>query len=161
MKAPGKAMMSGYKTRIQNRFTYHGAGYEVILHHVPMIRIGNEWVLNLNPGIIDRLVFEAIPRQPSRLTGNQVRFVRDYADMTLKAFADRFGVSHAAVKKWENTGDGPTNMSWSTEKDIRLFVLMHEGADPIAFQSCYESLIAEPAARPSAIHIDVESMAVA
>jgi hypothetical protein len=52
-------------------------------------------------------------------------------------------------------------MSWSTEKDIRLFVLMHEGADPIAFQSCYEALIAEPTARPSAIHIDVESMAVA
>ena len=53
--------MSGYKTRIQSRFAYHGAGYEIILHHVPMIKIGNEWVLNVNPGIIDRLVFEAIP----------------------------------------------------------------------------------------------------
>lgn len=153
--------MSDYKTKIQNKYTYHGAGYEVILHHVPMIKIGIEWVLNLNPSIIDRLLVEAIPRQSSRLTGNQVRFIRDYTDMTLKAFADRFGVSHAAVKKWENTGDGPTNMSWSTEKDIRLFVLTHAGADAIDFQACYEALIAEPTARPAAIHIDVESMALA
>ena len=153
--------MPDYKTKIQNKFTYHGAGYEVVLHHVPMIKIGSEWVLNLNLRLIDRLVFEAIPRQPWRLTGDQVRFVRDYADLTLKAFADRFGVSHAAVKKWENTGDGPTNMSWSTEKDIRLFALMHDGADAIDFQACYEALITEPTAKPAAIHIDVESMAVA
>jgi hypothetical protein len=153
--------MSDYKTKIQNKFTYHGAGYEVILHHVPMIKIGNEWVLNLNPRIIDRLLVEEIPRQSSRLTGNQVRFIRDFTEMTLKAFADRFGVSHAAVKKWENTGDGPTNMAWSTEKDIRLFVLAHAGADAIDFQACYEALIAEPRARPTAVHIDVESMALA
>ena len=35
-------------------------------------------------------------------------------------------------------------MSWSTEKDIRLFVLMHDGADPIEFQSCYESSSPSP-----------------
>lgn len=153
--------MTDYKTKVQSKFTYHGAGYEVVLHHVPLIKIGGDWVVNLNLGIIDRLVFEDIPRQPSRLTGSQVRFVRDFAGMTLTAFAERFGVSHAAVKKWENAGDGPTNMAWSTEKDIRLFVLSHGDVDARDFRACYEELIAEPAAKPAPIHIDVESMAVA
>lgn len=153
--------MSEYKTKIQEEYTYHGAGYEVILHHVPMIKIGDEWVFNINMSIIDQLVFESIPHTPSRLTGNQLRFIRVYAGMTLKAFADRFGVSHPAVKKWENAGDAPTNMAWSTEKDIRLFVLSEGNASAGEFMQCYTDLIAEPTAKPAPIHIDVDTMAVA
>ena len=101
-----------------------------------------------------------LSHQDSHLTGKQVRFIRDYADMTLQAFADRFGVSHPAVKKWENAGDDPTNMAWSTEKDIRLFVLMQSKASASDFQQCYTDLIDEPTADPTPIHIDVESMVV-
>jgi hypothetical protein len=50
-----------------------------------------------------------------RLTGHQVRFVRLHFDMTLQAFAHRFGVSHVAVLKWEKRGEKPTGMTWSTE----------------------------------------------
>ena len=150
-----------YKTRVQQKFVYHGAGYAVVLHNVPMIQVGREWVLNVNPVLVDRLIFQEIPYQPSRLTGNQVRFVRDFTGLTLKAFAGRFGVSHAAVKKWENTGDAPTNMSWSTEKDIRLFVLAYGDADAETFRACYEDLVVEPSGKPSPVHIDMDSMAVA
>lgn len=153
--------MTDYKSKVQRKYVYHGAGFEVVLHDVPMISIGNEWVLNINPAIIDRLLFAEIPHHPSRLTGKQVHFVRDYAGKTLKAFAERFGVSHAAVKKWENAGDDPTNMSWSTEKDIRLFALAHGDADAQDFRACYEELIAEPKAKSKPVHIDLESMAVA
>ena len=153
--------MSDYETKIQQRFTYHGAGYEVVLHHVPMIKLGREWALNINPSLIDRLIFEDLPRHPSRLTGNQVRFVRAYTGMTLKAFAERFGVSHPAVKKWENAADGPTNMSWSTEKDIRLFVLMQSNAKAQEFQACYTKLVHEATGTPTPIHIDIETLAVA
>tara|TARA_R110001592_G_scaffold158398_1_gene389524 strand:- start:788 stop:1249 length:462 start_codon:yes stop_codon:yes gene_type:complete len=153
--------MSDYKTKVQKRFAYHGAGYEVVLHNVPMIKLGSEWVLNINPGVIDRLIFEGLPHHPSRLTGSQVRFVRALTGMTLKAFADRFGVSHPAVKKWENAGDGPTNMSWSTEKDIRLFVLDHGDAEPQDFQACYNELAVEVSGSPTPVHVDIERMAVA
>lgn len=153
--------MSDYKTKVQSKFAYHGAGYEVIFHHVPMIKIGGEWVVNVSLSDLDRRVFEELPHHSSRLTGNQVRFIRDYADMTLKAFADRFGVSHAAVKKWENFGDGPTNMGWSTEKDIRLFVLMHGEAGASEFRQCYLDLVDELSGGVMPIHIDLESMAIA
>ena len=46
--------MAEYKTKIQDEFAYHGAGYEVILHHVPMIEVGGEWFFNINMSIIDR-----------------------------------------------------------------------------------------------------------
>ncbi len=153
--------MADYETKIRKKFVYHGAGYPVVLHHVPMIKLGREWALNINPSIIERLIFEDLPHQPSRLTGYQVRFIRAYTDMTLKAFAERFGVSHPAVKKWENAEDGPTNMSWSTEKDIRLFVLEHSKAGARDFQACYNELVTEATAPPAPIHIDVESMAIA
>lgn len=153
--------MTEFKTRVQAKFVYHGAGYPVVLHQVPMIQVEKEWVLNVNPAVIDRILFQEIPHHPARLTGNQVRFVRDYVGLTLQAFAERFGVSHAAVKKWENTGENPTSMSWSTEKDIRLFVLSHGGVDPRDFQTCYQELITAPMVKPAPIHIDLERMAVA
>jgi hypothetical protein len=63
--------------------------------------------------------------------------------MTLKEFADRFGVKHPAVVKWERSGDAPTRMAWSTEKDIRLFVYQKLGkAEELA--SLYESLAIVP-----------------
>ena len=152
--------MSEYRSKIQDEYLYHGAGYEVVLHHVPMLEVGNEWVFNINMNIIDGLILDELPHQPWPLTGNQLRFIRDFADMTYQAFATRFGVSHPAVKKWENAGDGPTNMSWSTEKDIRLFVLMQTNTDTTAFQKCYTELIDIPDGKPEPIHIDVETMAV-
>jgi transcriptional regulator with XRE-family HTH domain len=152
--------MSEYRTKIQEEYIYHGAGYEVILHHVPMIEVGDEWVFNINLSIVDRMVFESIPEYDWRLTGYQVRFIRSLVDMTLKEFSERFGVSHPAVKKWENAKNGPTNMSWCTEKDIRLFVLMHCKAKPEEFQKCYLDLIPEATGEPKPIHIDIEKLAI-
>lgn len=43
--------------------------------------------------------------------------------MTLQEFGERFAVRHSAVIKWEKTKDNSTNMEWSTEKDIRLFII--------------------------------------
>ena len=153
--------MADLDKKVQEEFKYHGAGYPVVLHHVPMIEIGGEWAVNMNMMIIDRLIFATLPKQKFRLTGNQIRFIRAVSDMTLQAFADRFGVSHPAVKKWENAGNGPTNMSWSTEKDIRLFVLSQSKADPAEFQQCYNALIDEADGEPAPIHVDLEAMAVA
>ncbi len=43
--------------------------------------------------------------------------------MTVRFFAERFSVKHPAVIKWEKTEKLLTQMAWSTEKDIRLFIL--------------------------------------
>ena len=57
------------------------------------------------------------------LTGKHINFIRNKLSMTLKDFGAQFGVSHAAVKKWETYGDDPTNMGISTERDLKLFAL--------------------------------------
>ena len=49
------------------------------------------------------------------LTGHQVRFVRLHFEMTLQAFAARFGVSYVAVLEREQRGNKPTGTTWSTE----------------------------------------------
>ena len=48
--------------------------------------------------------------------------------MTLQEFAKRFCVSHVAVIKWERANRVATAMNWTTEKDIRLFILCKLGA---------------------------------
>ena len=150
--------MGDDKTELRDTFTYHGAGFAVLLRHVPMRQIGTEWVLDLKASAIDQLIFERLPHQPSRLTGYQIRFIRAYADMTLKAFAHRFGVSHPAVLKWERAGDEVTNMSWSTEKDIRLFVLSKSERTAEDFQACYDALTTEADQAPTPLQLDIECL---
>ena len=150
--------MGDYKREIRDTFTYHGAGFAVVLRRLPMLLLGTEWVFDIKPSAIDRRIFERLPHQASRLTGYQVRFIRIYADMTLKAFAHRFGVSHPAVLKWERAGDSMTNMSWSTEKDIRLFVLSQSESSAQEFQAFYEALTTEANEAVTPLEIDIEEL---
>ena len=42
--------------------------------------------------------------------------------------------------KWEGFGKTATNMNWTTEKDIRLFVLNELKIKPTTFKELYEEL---------------------
>ena len=108
--------------KIANKVIDRGFGFPVILINVPMCKIDGEWVINVNYNNLTKSVLSALADSEGRLTGNQVRFIRQHFEMTLTAFSDRFGLSHPAVIKWEKAGDKPTSMTWSTEKDIRLFI---------------------------------------
>jgi transcriptional regulator with XRE-family HTH domain len=73
--------------------------------------------------LLAEVVLRELCEKDSRLTGNEVRFIRQHFEMTLQQFAKRFGVTHPAVMKWENTKNKYTGINWATEKDIRLFAL--------------------------------------
>ena len=64
-----------------------------------------------------------LAHRPTRLTGNEIKFVWTFFEMTARAFAERFSVKHPAVLKWEGKGDVSTQMTWSIKKDIQLFIL--------------------------------------
>lgn len=72
------------------------------------------------------LFFKRIPTQETRLTGAQIRFVREFLGMSLRCFASKVvHQSHMAVSKWEKFGNEPTNMDAATEVVLRLYVF-HE-----------------------------------
>ena len=60
--------------------------------------------------------------KPAPLTGREIRFIIEYFEMSYGDFAKLFGVSHAAVLKWEKE---KSRMNPSTETCLRLYLLNH------------------------------------
>ncbi len=79
--------------------------------------------------------------------------------MTVRAFADRFSIRHSAVIKWQKKRNNHTKMVWSTEKDIRLFVLDELENKSTALQDLYRSLKEVADETTSPIVIDGKGLA--
>lgn len=145
--------------RHRDLFVYEGFGFPVALLHVPMVRVRGTWTPDVDFNILSGRLLEALARKPARLTGNEVSFIRQSLTMTLDQFAQRFGVTHPAVIKWERSGNRPTAMTWAIEKDIRLETLRSRSKlKPREFMAAYTDLEVEAAAPPKRIRIEVSQM---
>lgn len=111
------------KRQIAKRFLYDGLGFPILLVDVPVREIRGVVVPDINYNTLQKSVLEKLTLQPFPLTGNQVRFIRQYLGLTLKAFAEHFGVTHPAVMKWEKAKNKIAKITPSTELYIRLFIL--------------------------------------
>lgn len=67
-----------------------------------MRKILGEWVLDINLNILQLEVLKMLIHKPTPLQAGELRFIRKYFEMTTTAFGKVFGVSHAAVIKWES-----------------------------------------------------------
>jgi hypothetical protein len=111
------------QSKTQKKYVDESLGFPVVLLNAPMIKVRGEWALHVNYNEYQKVVLKILAHKSSRLTGNEVSFIRKYFKMTARSFAERFSVKHTAVLKWEKQYDKVTNTTWSTEKDIRLFIL--------------------------------------
>lgn len=117
-----------------------GFGFPVKLLKVPMLKVRGHWTPRLNYNLLTEEVLRRLAELDGRLSGNHIRFIRLHFEMTLEQFAERFDVTHPAVKKWQSAANQPTNMSWSTEKDIRLFIKKQLHASAKEFSKLYAFL---------------------
>lgn len=136
-----------------------GFGFPVRLVNVPMVKVRGAWTPKVNYNELAQAVLRGLTRKESRLTGSEIKFIRAHFGMTLQAFAKRFCVTHAAVIKWEKSKDAPTAMNWTTEKDIRLFVLTRLRAKADELATLYLDLEDLPQARSAPLHLDAASVA--
>ncbi|MBI5093060.1 MAG: hypothetical protein HZB26_11560 [Candidatus Hydrogenedentes bacterium] len=121
-------------------YVYCGFGFPITLRNVKITQVNGEDVPHIDYAKLRKTVLELLARKPSRLIGKEVRFVRQCLEMPLTEFGEHFGVSHVAVKKWESKSDCVTEMSWSAEKDLRMFILRKLGKSPEAIISLYDLL---------------------
>ena len=149
------------KKKIQKTYQDHGFGFPVTLLNVPMTAVRGEWVPMINQKELQERVLEALVLKHSRLSGSEVKFIRQFSKMTLEQFAERFDVTHPAVLKWERTKNQGTGMSWTTEKDIRLFALNILEPKAKRFVVVYEQLTHVALEKHEAIKIDLEKMSAA
>jgi len=113
------------KRKISKSYETDCLGFPIILENVPMIFISGEWVPEINYDLLQKCVLYFLCVAEARLTGNQIKFIRSWFRMSLQEMGSVLGVTRAAIKKWEDFADQPTNMSISTERNIRLFILEH------------------------------------
>ena len=145
--------------KIQKTFVDEGLGFPVVLLNVPMIKIRGKWTPDINYNSLSKLVLLALSEKPVRLSGDEIRFIRQHFEMTLVEFAKRFGVSHAAVIKWEKSKEDATKMSWATEKDLRLFIVYSLLHKPSRLLNLYEMLEKEKAETKRKIKLDLSQTA--
>lgn len=86
--------------------------------------IENDWHPRVDAQKVADEVIKMLAVQETRLTGNQVRFIRSYFSMPLREFGEKVAhETHGAVQKWEQKGNSPTNMNSNTEHELRLYII--------------------------------------
>lgn len=136
-----------------------GYGFPVVLENVPLVKVRGVWTPYINYNNLAKEVLRSLADLPVRLTGNQIKFIRQYFEFTLQVFAVRFGVSHPAVLKWERRGDRVTGMGWGTEKDIRLFVKKEIEDNAKDFLALYARLQTVASTKVNSLRLDAKRVA--
>jgi len=112
------------KTKRVENYNYHGLGFPIELNDVEMVYLENDWHPRID---VKKIADDAIAKlavHETRLTGNQVKFIRSYYSMPLREFGQKVvHESHMAVSKWEKKGEFPTNMNANTEHELRLYII--------------------------------------
>jgi hypothetical protein len=146
-------------TKVVDKYIDRGFGFPVVLEKVALVQVRGKWTPALNYLYFAQAVLGQLAAFDGRLTGHQVRFIRLHFDLTMQAFAARFGIARAAVLTWEHRGNKPTGMTWSTEKDIRLFIHQQLSGQPQEFLQLYVQLSHVTSSRPARITLQAEKLA--
>ena len=104
----------------KDTFIWEGLGFPIRLVNVPMKKVLGEWVLDINLNQFQKAVIHMLAKKTTPLTGQELRFIIDYLEMSTRDFAQVLGVTHTAVLKWENE---KSKMNPSTEVCLRLYIL--------------------------------------
>lgn len=108
------------KKKNAKNFKYEGFGFPVILEEVELREIDGQWVPKLDVRNVAEEVIKELPFQKERFSGAQIKFIRNYFEMSLRKFADEVVFeSHTAVAKWEKEIN---RMDINFEIMLRLYI---------------------------------------
>ncbi|GAB5411683.1 MAG: hypothetical protein ChlgKO_07970 [Chlamydiales bacterium] len=110
------------KKKVVKKFVFEGLGFPVVFLNTPVREVRGEVALDLNLNKVQKAVLRALSLKPIPLNGNEIRFIRQYLELTYVQFAKVIGVTHPAVVKWEKKGNKTANITPSTELYIRLYI---------------------------------------
>ncbi|NGX52505.1 MAG: hypothetical protein KR126chlam5_00805 [Candidatus Anoxychlamydiales bacterium] len=111
------------KQKIEKEIIYEGLGFPILLRNVPMVEIRENWIPDIDLNVLQKVTLLALAHQPVDLTGNQIRFIRTWLDLTQSEFGKLFGVTHPAVVKWEKKRNSVAKINLTTQRDLRLWML--------------------------------------
>lgn len=122
------------------KMIYNGFGFPVLLMNVPARSIRGSLEPIVNYKTLGAAVIEALCQKETPLTGNQVKFIRQYFELSLRDFAKIFGLSHPAVITWEKHGDEAAGIFPAIEKTLRLEAVFRLGLKAKDFYQVFSNL---------------------
>jgi transcriptional regulator with XRE-family HTH domain len=127
------------KKKIVEQFEYAGLGFPILLLNISLIEVRGVEVPDVDYNLLQKNVLSALGKKPTPLTGNEVRFIRQYFQMNYTEFANAFGVTHASVIHWENSKNNFARITPTTELCIRLHILDYLHADNKSFRKTFKT----------------------
>ena len=125
------------RAKIAKKFEYDGLGFPIMLLNVPMVNIRGIEVPDIDYNILQRTVLFQLCQKAVPLSGNEVRFIRQYLELNYTEFAKTFGVTHASVIHWEAAKNNRAKITPSLEICIRLHILDSLKADNKIFRKTF------------------------
>ncbi len=118
---------------------YRLCGLDYVYLIVPVLKLkGGEEIIDLPMGVIDKGIAFKIIEDRVPIRGAEVLFLRKALGLSLKGWADKFGLSAAGVLKWERARDkrlAPVN-----EAAVRAFCAEHLGVE---LEGTWSELVAD------------------
>lgn len=124
-------------------FKTYALGFPVIIINPTWRKIAGEKVLDVDFTKLAKAIFPLVLKKKGRLTGGEIKFIREYLKMTQEEFAQKMGLkSHAIISKWESKRDKLTNMNLHTESIIRMYAADLDGKriSRKIFQATFEEI---------------------
>lgn len=104
-------------------YIYKGLGFPICIRNPQFSKVRGELVFKVDIEKISKIAFKLLAIKPSRLTGDEIKFVRIYLNLSRTAFGGIFKLSHTAVSKWEKVGEEFAPISPSQEIVLRLSMI--------------------------------------
>jgi len=123
--------------KIAKKFEYFGLGFPILLLNVPVRQVRGIEVPDIDYNLLQRKVLLKLCEKPFPLTGNEVRFIRQFFELNYSQFANQFGVTHATVIHWEKAQDAFAKITPTTELCIRLYILDVLKVEDTLFRSTF------------------------
>jgi len=109
---------------VVKEFDYALAGFPVTVENVEVAVTGEGEFPLLDHETLTQRILLTLAAKPTRLTGNQVRYIRHSFGLSLRDFAKIFRFTGPSVHAWEQRKNHSTSMEWSSELFLRTEVLL-------------------------------------
>lgn len=98
-------------------------GFPVVLEDPPMITVRGQTFPDVNLRELAETVFGRLIAKPTRLTGDEVKFIRKHLRLRQADLARVLNMAnHSVVSQWESHGEDAAGMDYNTEVLLRIWM---------------------------------------
>lgn len=109
--------------KILENYIFKGFGFDVLLKNVKIKMIDGEEYPAINLNELKNIIAKNLLSSKHRLTGNQLKFVRTYLQLSLDNISEKIHIPSSTLRSWENKGSEFTGFSLEQEKAFRIFAV--------------------------------------